>query len=175
MPKTTGAAHHLPCNAGDIVADRPPIIEAPINIPKGRRTQKLWHVPNAMIAEAISRIARPFRRKSVRQLARRKAHALTFQPRAIDPPDGDVLWMGSAKPRMPAERHQPVATQGKAAIADVMTIIELRPACPDIVVIEELRQPTRSIQDMPIPLDHEAMGGLHMIDHPGEQEVGIGG
>lgn len=92
----------------------------------------------------------------------------------IGPANGYIFGMGSLKFSVFACFHQTTATQRKAAIADIMAIIELRPTRTDIIIIEKFHAPAPGIKHMTIPLRDKAMRGFDMIDHLRQYEIRIG-
>src|SRR5687768_4284390 len=92
------------------------------------------------------------------QLPVREPHIATFQQRTVGAADRHVLRMAMAKCGVAARVEQAPRTQGKAAIAHVVPVGELRPRRADVVVSEEPRIPLRAVDYEPVPLNDEAMG-----------------
>ncbi|AMK22066.1 hypothetical protein K426_05570 [Sphingobium sp. TKS] len=172
--ETARAMPDIVQNAGEIMLYRSTVIKTSINPPESLHADCARHVPHAMIAKAPFQIAISLGGEQVGKRTWSKAHPFPFEPRAIGAPDSKILGMGRAEPRMEASLKQAPAAKGKAAIAYIMAIIELRPTRADIVIIEKLRTPSCCVEHMTIPLDYQAMGSGHIIHHPRQNKFGIG-
>ncbi len=65
------------------------------------------------------------------------------------------------------------AAQREAAIADVATVIELRPERADIIISQKIRIPLVGIEYETVPLDDKAMGRPDMVGKAVEHEFRI--
>lgn len=156
------------------MAYRAAVVQIAIETPESLNPDYAGHEPGAMIAETVRNVACTLDRKPVGQRARGETHPPALQQCPVDPSDRNVFRMVEMECRIAARGHKAAASQGKAAIANIMSISELRPAGADIVIIEKIRTPTRCIYHMAVPLDDQTMGCVDMIDHLGQEEIGIG-
>src|SRR5690242_17688984 len=105
-----------------------------------------------MKAELMTRGPGPLVGKAPGDLGRREFQAPRLERRAGDPPDEDVLRKPAVELQLPRRLQQPPRPKRKAAIPDVMPVVELRPDGPDIVIAKELRVPGGAVQDEAVPL-----------------------
>lgn len=152
----------------------PASIECLVDIPEAFDSEDFRHVPDAMIAETLPWVARPLCRKAMRQFARRKSQALLFKPGTMRTADEQVFRFIRNEPFGLAGLHELQAAQRKSSIPNIMAIVELWPTRTDIVVVQKNRIPATSIQDVAIPLCHEAMGSCNVIGQLLQHELRIG-
>lgn len=97
-----------------------------------------------------------------------------LEQRTICPTDRHVFWMLDSKTGVTTGDQQLAAAQRKAAIADIISIMELWPWRPDVVVPKEGLIPLSGIDHEPVPLRDQAVRRVDVIDQIAQEEFRIG-
>ena len=86
-----------------------------------------------------------------------------------------VFGMDHLEPDVAARLQQSRAAQGKAAVANVVTVVKLRPRRANIIIVEKGRVPTSGIRGRNHPTERSNSAGCvpDMIDQAFKQEVRI--
>ena len=150
-----------------------PIVQMLINVPENSHPHCMWHVPDAMIAEALLNIPGSFDGEQVRQGGRSETHAPLLQPIPIGAAYRYIFRVVRSKLGILAGLHQAKASKGETAVAHIMSIRKLRPARADIVIIKKLGSPARCVEHMAIPLHNQAMRRVDMIHDAMQNEFRI--
>jgi hypothetical protein len=81
--------------------------------------------------------------------------------------------MATLEFRILARVEQFAAPQREAAVADIVSIAELRPSRSDIIILKEAWIPLQGIDYEPIPLNDKAVFSVDVMDQPAKHEFGV--